>query len=347
MVKTISTEIKEKGKVSRGWIGISFSENEDGQVEVNDVEKDSPAELAKIQEGDILVSIEGKKVSGAPMVRSDIRMRKPGQDVKIELLREGKTVEAKVKLGEYPEAEARRELEMRFPRLFPAPPAAPAPPARGAAPMKPEKAPAPPRVMAERFGTWPGWEKRKYIGVYMESLNKEMLEFFGVKEESGLLVNRLTKDGPAEKAGIKVGDIVVRVNGKKVDTVGGLSELIQDSKKGDKVKLEIIRDKKPLTLEVEVSEEEGPSISYFFRGEPYRETWGEVSKELQNQYDLSRKEYEKYSETYRGQMKDLSKELLDQYQGSYGKAKGLYEDSKIKGKLRRLLSDRNRVIYRA
>jgi len=350
MVRTISAEIKEKGKVSRGWVGIAFSENEDGQVEVNDVEKDSPAELAKIQEGDILVSIDGKKVAGAPMVRSDIRGRKPGQDVKLEILRDGKKVETKVKLGEYPEREARRELEVRFPRLFPAPPTAPAPPAREAVPetlAKPEKAPRPPRVMAERYGTWPGWEKRKYIGVYMESLNKELLEFFGVKEESGLLVNRLTKDGPAEKAGVRVGDVVVRVDGKKVDTVGGLSEVMQDKKKGDKVKLEIIRDKKPLTLEVEISEEEGPSISNFFRAEPYRETWGEVTKELQRQYDRSRKDYEKYSETYRDKMKDLSKELLDQYQESYEKAKGLYEDSKSKGRLRKLLSDRNRVVYRA
>jgi len=345
LVRTISTEIKEKGKVSRGWVGILFSENEDGQVEVNDVEKDSPAELAKIKEGDILVAIDGKKIAGAPMVRSEIRGRKPGQDVKIDLLRDDKTVEAKVKLGEYPEAEAKRELEARFPRLFP-PPAVPAVPATEAAP-KPEKAPKAPRVLAERYGTWPVWEKRKYIGVYMESLNRELLEFFGVKEESGLLVNRLTKDGPAEKAGVKVGDVVVRVDGKKVETVGGLSELIQDKKKGDKVKLEIIRDRKPLTIEVEVSEEEGPSISYFFEGQPYREAWGEATKELQKQYDRSSKEYEKLSEPYRDQMQDLSKELRGTYKDSYKKAKGLYKDSLVKDKLRKLLSDRNRIIYRA
>jgi serine protease Do len=346
MVKSISTEIKEKGKVSRGWVGISFSENEDGQVEVNDVEKNSPAELAKIQEGDILVSIDGKKIAGAPMVRSEIRGRKPGQDVKIELLRDGKAVEAKVKLGEYPEAEAWKELEARFPRLFPAP-AAPAPPAREVMPKKPEKAPVPPRVMAERYGTWPGWEKRKYIGVYMESLNKELLDFFGVKEESGLLVNRLTKDGPAEKAGVRVGDVVIRVDGKKVDSVGGLSAVIQDKKKGDKVKLEIIRDKKPLSLEVEVSEEEGPSVSYFFRGGPYGEAWGDFTRELQGQYDRSSKEYEKLSETYRGQMKDFGKDLAETYKDTYKRARGLYEDSASRYRLKKLLSDKNKVIYRA
>jgi S1-C subfamily serine protease len=346
LVKTISSEIREKGRVSRGWVGIGFSENENGQVEVSDVEKDSPAELAKIQEGDILVSIDGKKVAGAPMVVSEIRNGKPGQDVKFELNRDGKTVEVKVKLGEYPEVEARRELEARFPRLFPTPPTAPAAPAPAITP-RPEKAPRPPKALIERSETWPGWEKRKYIGTYMESLNKELLEFFGVKEESGLLVNRLTKDGPAEKAGVKVGDVVVRVDGEKVATVGDLSEFIQDKKKGDKVKLEIIRDKKPLTLEVEISEEEGPSLSDIYLTEPSREAWGEVTKELQRQYDRSRDTYEKYNETSRDKLKKLNEELLDKSQESYEKARGLFEESRDKVKLRRMLSGKNKLVFRA
>jgi len=344
IVRTIAAEIKEKGKVSRGWVGISFSENEDGQIEVRDVEKDSPAELAEIRTGDILVSIDGKKLVGAPVLRSEIRRRKPGQDVKFELLRDGKTVEVKVKLGEYPEKEARRELELRFPRLFP--PAVPAPPAPETLP-KPDKAPKAPKILTERFGTWPGWEKRKYIGVYMESLNKELLEFFGVKEESGLLVNRLTKDGPAEKAGVKVGDVVVRADGKKLDSVNGLSELIQDKKKGDRVKLEIIRDKKPLTLEVEVAEEEGPSVSYFYLTEPFRGYWGDVSRKLQEELERSRKEYEKSSETYRNRMKELSQELQEKAQESYKKARELYKDSELKYKLRKAILDKYRVVYRA
>jgi S1-C subfamily serine protease len=346
IVKAISAEIRETGKVSRGWVGIGFSENEAGEVEVSEVEKDSPAELAKIQEGDILVSIDGKKVAGAPMVRSEIRGRKPGQDVKFGLQRDGKPVEVKVKLGEYPELEVKRELEARFPRLFPAPAAPPAAPAPAVTP-KPGKAPRPPRALIERFETWPGWEKRKYIGTYMESLNKDLLDFFGVKEESGLLINRLTKDGPAEKAGVKVGDVVVRVDDQKVTSVGDLSELIQHKNKGDRVKLEVIRDKKPLTLEVEISEEEGPSLSQFFLTRPSGETWGDVTKELERQYDRSREAYEKSTETYRDKMKDLSKELLEKSRESYDKATGLYKDSKAKDRLRKLLSGKNRPVFRA
>ncbi len=345
IVKTISSEIKDKGKVSRGWVGIGFSENEDGEVEINDVEKDSPAELAKLKEGDILISIDGTKVAGASAVVSEIRCRKPGQDVKFEIQRDGKTLEVKVKLGEYTETAIKRELETRFPRLFPAPavPAAPAPEATPRA----EKAPRAPRPLMERFENWPGWAKRKYIGTYMESLNKELLEFFGVKEEGGLLVNRLTKDGPAEKAGVKVGDVVVRADGKKVTSVGDLSELVQDKKKGDKVKLEIIRDKKPLILEVEVSEEESPSITDLYLTGPYGDVWEELSKSRQDQYERSRKDYERFSENYRDRLKNLSEELLDKSQEPYKKAKELYEDSKGRERLRRLLSGRNKLVFRA
>jgi S1-C subfamily serine protease len=345
IVKTIGTEIKDKGKVSRGWVGIGFSENEDGQVEISDVENDSPAELAKLKEGDILVSIDGKKVAGAPAVVSEIRGRKPGQDVKFEVERDGKIMEVKVKLGEYTETAIKRELETRFPRLFPAP-AVPAAPAPEATP-RPEKAPRAPKRLIERFENWPGWAKRKYIGTYMEPLNKELLDFFGVKEENGLLVNRLTKDGPAEKAGIKVGDVVVRVDGQKVTSVGDLSELVQDKKKGEKVKLEIIRDKKPMTIEVEVSEEESPSITELYPTGPYGSAWEELSKGVRDQYERSRGEYEKFSENYRGGLQNLNEELLEKSRESYKKAKELYEGSQGRERLRRLLTERKKVVFRA
>jgi S1-C subfamily serine protease len=346
LVRTISAEIRETGKVRRGWVGIEFSENEDGQVEVSEVEDDSPAELAKIQEGDIIASIDGKRVIGAPTVRSQIRGRKPGEDVKFGLIRDGKTVEVKVKLGEYPEAEMKRELEAKFPRLF-LRPTVPAVPAPEVGTPKPEKAPRPPRALMERFKVWPGWEKRKYIGTYMEALNKELLDFFGVKDESGLLINRLTKDGPAEKAGLKVGDVVVRVDGKKVTTVVALSELIQDKQKGDKVKLDIVRDKKPMSVEVEVAEEEGPSLSQFYSPEIYREVWGNVDKQIQRQLDRSLKAYEKSGEVYRLKLKSLQKELQEKSEEAATKARKLYQESLGKDRLRRMLTYRDRIIYRA
>jgi len=204
-----------------------------------------------------------------------------------------------VKLGEYPEKEARRELELRYPRLFPPAPPEPPEPLK----VKPEKAPQPPRSPESRLReVWPRWEKRNYIGVYLEAINQELLEYFGVKEESGLLVTRLTKDGPAEKAGLKVGDVIIRVDGKKLDSVDELSKMILDRKKGDKVKIELIRNKKPLAIEVEVEEEERQGLGWSY----------DFSRELERQFEKSRDIYEKYSQEAQKKLKKLTEEMSEQ-----------------------------------
>ncbi|HEX2694920.1 MAG TPA: PDZ domain-containing protein, partial [Acidobacteriota bacterium] len=261
VVKKIAFEIRDKGKVQRGWIGLSIGQNEDDRIEVVGVDDASPAELAKLKEGDLILALDGKEIATASMLASEIRKRRPGEDVTVRIERDGKPMDVKIKLGEYPENEARREMDLKFPGLFP--PGAPRPFAvtpKGAAP-KPPKAPIGPK------GREFSWERRKYIGVYLDELNKEMSAFFGLKDGTGLLVNRLTPKGPAEKAGLKIGDVIVKAEGRRVETVNELSGAVQDKKKGDKIKLEVLRDKKPHSIDVEVEEEErGGVVSWALPG---------------------------------------------------------------------------------
>jgi serine protease Do len=331
IVESVSTEIKEKGKVSRGWMGITISQNEKGQVVINEVEKDSPAELAKLEAGDIILKLDGQAVTSSAVFSSEIRNRKPGQDVNLEVERQGKTVAVKVKLGEYPEGEAQRELESRFPGLFPARPFE-APKLR----FKPGEALTAPQLKELRRA-WPLWENRKYIGVYLEAINKELLDYFGVKGDNGLLVTRLTAGGPAEKAGLKVGDVITGLDGKPVESVSDLSELIQDKKKGDKVKIDFVRNKKPMSLEVEVEEEESPSSSWTMA--PYQEYLGDLNQELKKQLDASREYYDKYNAEAKEKAKKLQENISEQTQK-------LLENSKEAAKKLRLIWDRNKVYYR-
>lgn len=333
IVKSVSAEIKEKGKVSRGWLGVSISENEKGQVEIVDIRQDSPAELAGLKEGDIILKVEGQAVASSAMFVAAIRSRKPGQDIKLEVERKGKVQEVKVKLGEYPEEEARRELELRYPRLFP-----PLPPE-----VVPEKVPEAPRAPELRWPTWPRWERRKYIGVYLEAINKELLEYFGVKEERGLLVTRVTKEGPADKAGIKVGDVIIRVDGMSVGSVDKLSEIIQDKKKGDRVKIELVRDKKTTTLEVEVAEEERERLSWDFGLSP--EYWEEFSRQLERQYQQSREVYEKLNQEELEKMRKMGEELHELSKKLQEEQKKIYEKSREQfDKLKKFLA-KDRLVY--
>jgi len=304
IVTSIASEIIEKGKVSRGWLGVSISDTEEGRVRIVEIEKESPAELVDLEEGDLILKVEGKEISKAKELALETRRRKPGQSVTLEIERDGKKMEVKAKLGEYPEREVKREIELKFPDLFLPKPA------------KPPQPPKPPRVR-----TWPreyffrNWENRKYIGVYLEEIGSELAEYFGVKEGTGLLVSRFSEDSPAEKAGLKIGDVIVKVDGKRVESVNELSELIQDKEKGEKIKIEFIRNKKRNTLEVEVGEEKrGGVFGRFFEEfypdkdrEDYYRSWGDFRKDWQTQFKKWPEEYDKNLKINLKKLREISK----------------------------------------
>ncbi len=336
LVLNVVAEIKEKGKVSRGWLGVTIAEDEKGRVEVGDVEKDSPASEAKIEAGDLLLSVDGKRITGAQMFVSEIRNRKPGETVQLEIERNGKTRKVEVKLGEYPESEARRELAFRFPGLFP---------------EWPERIPRP-AVPEERDSTLrrlikprPDWEKRKYIGVYLEEMTKPLLEFFGVREESGLLINQLTKSGPAEKAGLKVGDVIVRADGKALKTINDLSALIQEKKKGDKVRIDFVRDKKPLSLEVEIEEEESPGLAWV--SPEVMDAWREAAREFERQFQKSRQMYEKTTRESAEKLRKAAEEMAEKSKEYSPMLQDLYKKNleKIKENLKSIY-EKSKVYFR-
>jgi len=297
VVKSFVSDIKEKGKVQRGWLGVSVSENEEGKVEIVEVEKESPAELAKLQTGDIILEFEGKAVTNPRMVQDEIRKRKPGDNVTLKVDRDGKTIEVKAKLGEYTEEEAMREMENKFPQLFM---------------PRPQKTPQPlrppmPRTPAEpKLYRW-GLEKRRYLGVYTQDINRELSEHFGLEKGRGVLIASIKEGSPAEKAGLKVGDVIISADGVRVEGVEELSEHVQDKKKGDKVKIEFLRDKKKMSVDVEVEEEEAGQIPELFgfpnEWKDYLDYW---DKATTGQY----KDWtDDYSKAYQRQMEELKKQM--------------------------------------
>ncbi len=301
VLEEICDEIKEKGKVERGWLGVSIMENEEGNVEIVRVDKESPAEMAGLERRDIILEIEGETLTSSQMLVNEIRKRKPGQNIALKIERRGKTKDIDVRLGEYSERDIKRELELKFPRLFP-----PEPPE----PPSPPKAVKPPKI--EIFPR--GWESRKYIGVYLEELNEELSHHFGVEEGIGLLVSKISEESPAEKAGLEVGDVIIKADGERVESVRELSELIQDKEKGDKVEIEFLRDKKKKKVKVEIDEEE-TSRYFSFSGEgnwdELRDAWLKYREDFQKQYKRWK---ERYGEDFEKNMKKLNKELRKIYE---------------------------------
>jgi S1-C subfamily serine protease len=281
VVKDISAQIKDKGKVERGWLGVGIGQNESGQTQIGSIDPDSPAELAKLQAGDVVLKIGDRDISSPDVLAAEIRKKKPGQDVTLKIERDGKPMDFKIKLGEFAENEAMREMEVRFPGFF-----GPDAPMPGTAPksVSPDKSPRPtaPRLLAPKTQEW-SYETRKFIGVYCGELNRELAEHFGVKEGTGLIVSKLTEGGPAEKAKLKVGDVIISVDGKRVEAVNDLIDLVQAKAKGTKVKLEILRDKKAMTVDVEVSEEESGGLFDSGNFQGFLESWQGYTDAFKNE----------------------------------------------------------------
>lgn len=94
---------------------------------------------------------------------------------------------------------------------------------------------------------------RPWLGISVQELTPEMMEHFKVKEREGVLIGQVYPGTGAEKAGLAPGDIIKAVDDKPVKNVNELVKEIQKKSVGQKLKLSIIRDGKPMTVEVTTS----------------------------------------------------------------------------------------------
>ena len=82
---------------------------------------------------------------------------------------------------------------------------------------------------------------RAFLGVTTLDLSDELRAHFGVPKDSGVMINTVGADSPAAKAGLKAGDIITAVDGKKVDSRGSLSRVIREKNDGDQVRIDFRR----------------------------------------------------------------------------------------------------------
>ena len=88
---------------------------------------------------------------------------------------------------------------------------------------------------------------RPYLGVYLRDLSSELADYLGVVSTKGTLVADIMPGSPADKAGIKAGDIILEINGMTINNSTDLTERISKMSVGQKVELKILRDKKRLS----------------------------------------------------------------------------------------------------
>ena len=99
-----------------------------------------------------------------------------------------------------------------------------------------------------------GRTKRGWLGVLIQEISKEIADSLGMKSAKGALVSSATEGGPAQKAGVKTGDVILKFNDIDIDTMKELPKVVAGTPVGKSVPLVILRNGKKITLNVVLGE---------------------------------------------------------------------------------------------
>lgn len=248
--------------VTGGWLGVAISEvdaeavdrlslPEERGARVTDVREDSPAAEAGLREDDVIVRWNEQRVESAAQVSRLARETPAGRTVRLGVIRDGgeRTVEVELgeararrtmMLGPRQQAEMRRLMERARERA-------------GDAERRMERV----RVMSGRGGR---------LGVGLQSLTAQLGAYFGLDDRSGALVTSVREDSPAERAGLRAGDVIISVADTEVSDPMDVFQALRGREAGP-VEVRVIRDRQERTLTVELEEADaGGEGALFFPG---------------------------------------------------------------------------------
>jgi serine protease Do len=210
MAKKVATQLKDKGRVIRGWLGVSIVNqpiDQDLQKSlslkskkgalINSVESGSPAEKAGLKQYDVVTEVNGQIVESPTDLRMKIADIQPGTKVEIKLVRDGKdkTVTATI---------AELETEEKI------------------------------KASSESAS--------KNIGITATNLTPQIARRYGLKTSEGLLITEVENGSEAERKGLQPGDIILEVNRQKIDSVNQWESILRKAKPGDALLLLIRRE---------------------------------------------------------------------------------------------------------
>ncbi|MEQ1473606.1 MAG: PDZ domain-containing protein [Candidatus Acidiferrum sp.] len=225
-------------------------------VFIDHIQPDSPASKAGLKEKDVVTELNGQHVESALQFRRMIREIPAGRTVQLSVWRDGRAQTLNVTLGR---AEAARNHMMkatpgtfafRLPEL----------PEVAEMPDLPEVAELP-EMPSMEFNGNVMYAGHPRLGIDAEDLSGQLGSFFGAPEGEGILVRSVGNDTPAEKAGLKAGDVITSLNGERIRSVGDLRQQLSrgDERsdknkdvKGSTVKLGVLRNKSEMSLNVEL-----------------------------------------------------------------------------------------------
>jgi serine protease Do len=235
------------GDDGSSWLGVETHEvtadkakelklSAERGVVLGKIVPDSPAAKAGLKENDVVTEINGQRVEGAAQFRRMIHEIPAGRSIQLTVWRDGRTQTISATLGKSEERHHAMKMVAPTPGTF--------------AFRMPEIPEIP--SMEWDGGRFLGGQPR--LGIDAEDLSGQLGAFFGAPDGEGILVRDVNSGSPAEKAGVKAGDVIISVNGERIRSAGELREKLS-SKREDKdrtVKLGVLRNKSEVSLTVEL-----------------------------------------------------------------------------------------------
>ena len=240
--RTYITTFKDQGK--RGWLGVQLQDvtgrlkekkhlTVDAGAYVTDVVEDSPAEEAGLKEGDVIVKLDGKEIEDSDDLTKAVQRTKPKTEVKLDIVRGSEKKSLTAKLGR---SSAPRAFSFDFDG---------------------HDAPGIPRTpMGPHL-----FYQNETNGLEVQSLSKQLAEYFEVPDREGLLITSVEKGSSAEKAGFKAGDVLTKVESDRIRDVDELRDALRDNEDKD-VKCIVIRKGKSTNLTWHLEAEDDDGLSY-------------------------------------------------------------------------------------
>jgi serine protease Do len=198
MAKELLPQLKEKGKVTRGWLGVavqkvteelakSFNLPEAKGALVAEVVSGGPAEKAGVKRGDVIIEFNGKEIGEMNELPRIVANTPVGKEVEVKVIRDGKEKTFKVTIGELKEE---REYTLK--------------------------------PTTEEF--------EEELGITVEPITSEMARRFGLKEPHGVVVSSVSPGSPADNAGMRRGDVIQEINRKNIKDLGDYQEALAQAK---------------------------------------------------------------------------------------------------------------------
>ncbi len=224
----------------RGWLGVSIAEVTADKAKelklpavrgviLNEVEANSPAAKADLKANDVVTEFNGQRVEGTVQFRRLVRETPPGRAAQLTIWRDGHAQSVSVELASFRD-HLRSHVRVFGPKHF------------------------------DFHFEMPDIDKdflalrRPTLGIDAEDLSSQLGSYFGVPEGAGVLVREVKPGSPADKAGLKAGDVIIKIDGERVRTVGDLREKLREKRDKKTVGLGIVRKGAEMSLNVEIEQ---------------------------------------------------------------------------------------------